>query len=200
MAENEYLDLGNRHWRLTRAAVADPGRSQSDLLKCAAEDFDRDARQLINALRRGDHLLILLRQCAASFSEQQAVIANYKNKNLLRTVLLAQKEAVSSAPADIAKAASDILVRRIIDQISLQRSKLEGFRSAEARSELRAALLAEFAPSQRAIEAALEASLGGQQVKRFKSKPFVRAPKMDAKSLSLMPLVSKSKAPPHVQR
>jgi hypothetical protein len=201
MAENELLDLGNRkRWRLTLAAATNPNSSLNDLLICAASDFDRDVRDLADVLRKGDPLLILLRQCEESYVEQQAVIANYKEKKLLRTVLRARKEAGSDVPAEIARIAARILINAIVDQIALQRSKHEQHRSHEARHELRAALLREFLSSQRAIETALEASLTGKPVNRFKSNRIVRTPKMDAKAVALMPLASKQKVPAHAPR
>lgn len=201
MAENELLDLGNRkRWRLTLAAVANPNSTLGDLLTCAASDFDRDVRDLADVLRKGDPLLILLRQCEGSYVEQQAVIANYKEKKLLRTVLRARKEAGSDVPAEIARIAARILINAIVDQIALQRSKHEQFRSREARQEIREALLREFSSSQRAIETALEASLTDHPVKRFKSNRIVRTPKMDAKAVSMMPLASKPKVPTHAPR
>lgn len=201
MAENELLDLGNRkRWRQTWAAVADPNSSLNDLLTCAASDFDRDVRDLADVLRKGDPLLILLRQCEGSYVEQQAVIANHKEKKLLRTVLRARKEAGSDVPAEIASIAARILVNAIVDQISLQRSKHEQFRSQETRHALRAALLGKFSSSQRAIETALEASLANQPVKRFKSSRIVRTPKLDAKAVAMMPLASKPKVPAHATR
>ena len=201
MAENELLDLGNRkRWRLTLSVVADPNSSLKELLTCAASDFDRDVRDLADVLRKGDPLLILLRQCAGSYVEQQAVIATHKEKKLLRTVLRARKEAGSDVPVEIARIAARILINAIVDEISLQRSKHEQFRSQETRHALRAALLIEFSSSQRAIETALEASLANQPVKRFKSSRIVRTPKLDAKAVAMMPLASKPKVPAHAPR
>jgi hypothetical protein len=183
MAENELLDLGNRkRWRLTLAAVANPNSSLDDLLACAASDFDRDVRDLTDVLRKGDPLLILLRQCEGSYVEQQAVIANHKEKKLLRTVLRARKEAGSDVPAEIARIVARILINAIVDQIALQRSKHEQFRSSEARQDVREALQREFSASQRAIETALglpsptSRSSASSQAELFARRRWTRRP------------------------
>jgi hypothetical protein len=186
------------HGRKRTAGPWEPETLAADFVSCSRPE--QLPEPPADVLRKGDPLLILLRQCDGSYVGQQAVIANYKEKKLLRTVLRARKEAGSDVPAEIARIAARILINAIVDQITLQRSKHQQFRSREARQEIREALLREFSSSQRAIESVLEASLTDHPVKRFKSSRIVRTPKMDAKAVALMPLASKPKVPTHAPR
>lgn len=178
MAENEILDIGNRHrWKRTRTALCDPSRSLIDMAEIAAMEYE-EVVPLVLSVLKNDGLSSLMKAANGSSIEKQIIISNFTEKTLASLVLSAVKIAGQFDSYAIADELASGMARRIIDQILLRaggkRSNINEFE----RLNLKSLLQTKFAPIVANMRTTLEAYIRGKPVKRpqrLRSLPILNA-------------------------
>jgi hypothetical protein len=199
MAENEILDIGNRHrWRLTRTALCDPLRSLMEVAEIAATEYQDVVQRTLSALRKDDGLRSLMKAANGSTIEQQIIISNFKEKALASLVLSSVKIAGQLDSYAIADNVSSGMARCIIEQILLKAGGKNSNKNWSERAQLESLLAAKFAPIITTMRATLEAALRGQTIKLPYRIPRSR-PILNARTIVSMSLTASRSELPDVR-
>ena len=199
MAENEILDIGNRHrWRRTRTALCDPLRSLMEVAEIAATEYEDIVQRTLSALRKDDGLRSLMKAANGSSIEQQIIISNFKEKALASLVLSSVKIAGQLDSYAIADNVSSGMALCIIEQILLKAGGTNSNKNWSERSQLESLLAAKFAPIITTMRATLEAALRGQTIKRPYRIPRSR-PILNARTIVSMSLTASRRELPDVR-
>lgn len=194
MAENEILDFGHRdRWKRSRLLLRDPLSSLPEFVSTATDECREAIRRLPAALRKGPPLLVLLRAQQGSITGLQEVVAAFKEKRLANLVIAAAKCDPSGGPEAVAHSAATNMVEMLIDQIATRAKKEQRFCSEHHQIALRDALTSEFAPFVGPLSEAIESSMRGTPVRRFKAL-FPPSARMRPKDVAIMSLVAPSRA------
>ena len=180
MAENEILDIGNRHrWRRTRTALCDPLRSLMEVAEIAATEYEDVVQRTLSALRKDDGLRSLMKAANGSSIERQIIISNFTEKALASLVLSSVKIAGQFDSYAIADELASGMARCIIDQFLLRAGGKRANKSAFERLNLKSLLQTKFAPIVANMRTTLEAHIRGKPVKRpqrkLRSRPILNA-------------------------
>jgi hypothetical protein len=180
MAENEILDIGNKHrWKRTRIALCDPSRSLFDVAEIAAMEYEEIVQLALSALRKNDGLRSLMKAANGSSIEQQIVISNFTEKALATLVLSSVKIAGQFDSYAIADELARGMARCIIDQFLLRAGGEPPNVNALERLNLESLLQTKFAPIVANMRTTLEAYIRGKPVKRpprkLRSRPILNA-------------------------
>ena len=187
MAENETLDLGHKsRWKQTRIALDDPNRSLFEVAQQASADFERMARLLPLALRKGPSLLVLLRAVQISTSETRAVVATFSEKRLAKLVVDAIRLSPAAEPAFVARSASQRMIEGLIDQVVARAASKQRFKGPSDHAELRAQLKNRFESHRAELTAHLESALRGDRPKVRRSVRTGSATAVELVSKSLI--------------
>lgn len=173
MAENEILDFGGRRWLRTRATLAQPSVSLTEIAQCVGDDLNRGLQR---ALRDGTILQQLLRATQHSPAAAQAVVNNAKDKELARTIRLAVKVARSTDPAVIARCAVEILLDKVRDKTLGIAARNGRFEEPDQRAQLAQAVMAELEDRRSGLVATIEANLRGSRSLLLRPGRAPRAP------------------------
>lgn len=176
MAENELLNLGHKtRWQRTRRALENPDCSRAELLEALTSDIEGVCSGLPKALKKGPPLAALLRLSLGSSVQVQAVLAEFKEKNLGRLINDARRLTRSNNPSAVAACAAGLLTDRLVDQLDKRAGRHEHFRSRESRAELVAEGSRIFRSYEGDLKRILECSLRDAPITPFKRRlPPVR--------------------------
>lgn len=193
MAENEILDLGGSRWTRTRAAMAAPDLSLTDVAECVSEDLCSSLRlQLGHALKQGKTLHSILRAAGEHPAALRAAVENFRGQGLARIARDAVKVAHSSDPAIVARCAASMLISACIDRALRQSGRYDRFQMPQEREALGKNLHQRFEASRSEIVAVMEASLRGEAVQRRRRTKSENDPtKVVAQSLVVRSLVAR---------
>lgn len=171
MAENELLNLGHKtRWQRTRRALERPDCSRSDLMASLTADIEGVCGGLPKALRKGPPLAALLRLSSGSSMQVQAVLAEFKERNLARLTNEARSLTKSNHPPALAACAARLLTQRLVDQLDKRAGRHEHFRTRECRAELIADATRIFRSYEGDLKRILECSLRDVPITPFKRR------------------------------
>ena len=202
MAENEMLDMGGSRWTRTRAAMAAPDLSLTNVAECVSEDLCSSLRlQLGHALQQGKTLHSILQAAGEHPAALRAAVENFRGQALARLARDAVKAARSSDPAIIADCAASMLISACIDRALRQSGRFDRFQTPQEREALGENLHQRFEASRSEIVAVMEASLRGEAVqRRRRTKSVNDRAKADAQSLVVRSLVARPIGVDHAPR
>lgn len=176
MAENELLNLGHKtRWQRTRRALENADCPHADLLAALTADIEGVCSGLPKALKKGPSLAALLRLSLGSSVQVQAVLAEFKEKNLGRLINDARALTKSNEPSAVAACAASLLTDRLVDQLDKRAGRHDHFRDRESRAELVADATRIFRSYEGELKRILDCSLRDTPITPFRRRlPPVR--------------------------
>ena len=182
MAENEVLDVGNRHhYRRWREALADPNLSPSEVSEPLIMEF---LLRLGNKLRRKP-LYAVLKACGSDRQALQDAVANLKYGAMAKCVERAHRITQSTNPLIVGQKIAELLIDGLVDKANkyaLRQGTIDGVRHAA----LEHAASARLEACKPEIVSLLAASLRGDPIRRPRSTPRVQPSAASITSLSLL--------------